>query len=200
MLLTLSIANTSKLPAAILALEGYSGKKTRHFYNNVCCAPWASAYLQIGVGSGAAFAAALYGNAHCQGTAVDKWAGNRDAFNATASTFVTSPYMCVNAGAELPGTPKFTVYLFDGEHTYDDQYRAITHIWKHLADTAVILIDDWNWADVRNGTKDGLKAVGALIENSHEIRYTHENEHTPWDVAKAGFWNGIGIFVVSKPK
>ena len=62
----------------------------------------------------------------------------------------------------------------------------------------IVIIDNWNWADVRNGTMGGFVAVGANITYSHEIRYTHDNEHTPMHIAKTEFWNGVGVFVIQK--
>jgi hypothetical protein len=88
--------------------------------------------------------------------------------------------------------------MYDGQHTYEAQRQAITHFWKILARVAVIIIDDWNAADVRNGAADGFKAVGANVVHSHEIRYTQDNRHTPMHIARTEFWNGIGIFVIQK--
>jgi hypothetical protein len=71
-------------------------------------------------------------------------------------------------------------------------------MWPALAENAIIIVDDWNWPNVRKGTFDGLEAVGANIIEKFEIMYTHDGTHTPSPTAQSEFWNGIGVFVVSK--
>ena len=200
--LSQAYVNRSKLPGAVLALEGFSGAKTRHFYNNICSAPWVK-YLEVGVWKGSTFASALYGNVHCHATAIDNWsqfAGSAAEFETVALEHIRAPYTLYDADCFKTVLPDkdYTVFMFDGLHTYDAQRQAITHFWRNLASVAVVIIDDWNWADVRNGTMDGFVAVGANITYSHEIRYTHDNEHTPMHIAKTEFWNGVGVFVIQK--
>ena len=60
---------------------------------------------------------------------------------------------------------KVDIYLYDGAHDYDSHYHAITHIWSQLSHFAIIVVDDWNFEQVRQGTFDGLSAVHAVIED-----------------------------------
>ena len=54
--------NTSKLPIKIYnMLEGYSGEKTRHLYNNICSLK-NSNYLEIGTWKGSSLCSALHQN------------------------------------------------------------------------------------------------------------------------------------------
>ena len=52
--------------------------------------------------------------------------------------------------AKLPGP--FPVYLFDGPHDAIDQYYGLKLALPALADQFVFIVDDWNWARVRDGT------------------------------------------------
>ena len=94
--------------------------------------------------------------------------------------------------------PPIDVYLYDGDHEYASQYKAITHFAGFLRRPAIIVVDDWNWSSVREGTLDGLRDVPNLkVEFSTEIRHTTDNSHTPNNVAMAEFWNGIFVAVVA---
>lgn len=92
----------------------------------------------------------------------------------------------------------FHVYLYDGGHTYLEQYRALTHFWDILADPCVLIVDDWNWPAVRKGTLDALQALQPRILLQHEIRLTQDDSHTPLGEAVESFWNGLGVFVLGK--
>jgi hypothetical protein len=195
-------ANESKLTKTTLHLPGYSGNKTRHFYNNICSAPWAK-FLQVGNCRGAGIAAALFKNPHCKAFVIDthdNWTDGLYSFQSACEELVDSDTTILqwdHLFSELL-EQDFTVYLFDALHTYDAHKLAITHFWKNLQKSAIVIIDDWNWDYVRHGTMEGFKDVNAIIENFHEVLYTYTNEHTPWEVAKSEFWNGVGIFLVSK--
>jgi hypothetical protein len=164
-------------------------------------------YLEGGSWKGSTICSALYSNPDCNGTVIENWSlfgGPREEFNKN----------CINSGIgdrltvhehdlfsfDISNikTP-IDIYLYDGSHSEIDQYRGITHMWPALADEATILIDDWNWKDVRKGTLDGLRDVGATIIEQIEIMHVVGDEgHTPLSIARREFWNGIGIFVVSK--
>jgi hypothetical protein len=89
--LSLAYINRSKLTQEILALEGFSGTKTRHLYNSICSAPWAK-YLEVGVWKGSTFVSALYNNTHCNATAIDNWSAFSGSFsNLTALHQSTLP-------------------------------------------------------------------------------------------------------------
>ena len=63
--------NYSKLPNDILDIDGFSGNKTRHLYNNICNIPDIN-YLEIGTYMGSTFISAMYQNS-IRGIAVDNW-------------------------------------------------------------------------------------------------------------------------------
>ena len=81
--------NESKLSADILSMEGMSGTKTRHLYNNICSLSGAN-YLEIGVFRGSTFCSAIYGN-NIKATGIDNW---------------SSPYLMPNGVSQ-----KMTSYL-----------------------------------------------------------------------------------------
>ncbi len=89
-------------------------------------------------------------------------------------------------------------------HPLRAQVFAVTAMWRHLASPAVIVIDDWNFDAVRQGTADGLAAVGGnvagggCVARAWALRLTADGSHTPLEDAAAGWWNGLADFVVDK--
>jgi hypothetical protein len=61
----------SKLTDDILSMEGMTGKKTRHFYNNLLNTEDAR-YLEIGCWKGSSVCSAMYGN-KAKIVCIDNW-------------------------------------------------------------------------------------------------------------------------------
>ncbi|HSV29827.1 MAG TPA: class I SAM-dependent methyltransferase, partial [Candidatus Omnitrophota bacterium] len=57
---------------------------------------------------------------------------------------------------ELVGGRKVGVFLIDGAHDYRSQLMGLLLIKPFLADNAVIIVDDANYPDVRQSTRDFL--------------------------------------------
>lgn len=194
----------SKLPWDVLAMEGMTGRKTRHLYNNLCDMPTACTYLEVGCWKGSSTVAALHGNDRARGLVIDnfcEFGGPLSEFETNVSRFLRPGQVTlVNqdcwdyfSGAPTPTTDddRFLVYMYDGGHTYDDHKRAITQAASRLKDVCVLVVDDWNEDAVRRGTHDGLAAIEARVPWSREIRTAHNGD-------AAGFWNGMAMFVVVK--
>ncbi|KAH8051407.1 hypothetical protein JL721_11152 [Aureococcus anophagefferens] len=95
-------------------------------------------------------------------------------------------------------------YLYDGDHEYDDQFRAFTHFDEALEDVVVALVDDWNHEPVRLGTRDAFARLGydvvyGEVLGGGRTNGASINEHSvlklpnPW-------WNGLYVAVVRKMK
>jgi len=73
-------------------------------------------------------------------------------------------------------------------------------------DRSVILVDDWNWEEPRQGTHDALRDLNREIIWSREIFTKAEDENNGKDVdwlqknrfAKSEWHNGVAIFVLGK--
>lgn len=207
----LNAANTwnSKLSAEIFSLEGMSGVKTRIFYNELCSLEFPdrpTQYLEVGTWKGSTVCSALQYNQNCHGTVIENWAlfgGPKGEFDDNVKKFELNDRLTVFEEDVFSFDiskiqNKIDIYLYDGDHDEIHQYKGITHMWHALADTAIIIVDDWNANQVRKGTFDGLRDVGANVIEKFEIMYTNDNSHTPMPIAQREFWNGIGVFVVSK--
>ncbi len=208
-----AIAGRSRITSDVLALEGFSGHMSRHFYNNICSlAPLATAkktkYLEIGTWQGSSLISAMYANKHVHATVIDNWSqfgGPKAEFldnverltPSSESTIDVLDMDCFSPGIEKLIQTDYDIYLFDGEHTEEAQCKAMTHYARSLnSQGAIVMVDDWNWSNVRNGTKRGLQEAGLNVEYMHEIRHTMDDSHTDGGTAKMQFWNGICIFVL----
>ena len=81
---------------------------------------------------------------------------------------------------------KIDFYFYDGEHSYKNQYENLEIANHFLNDGAIIMIDDINFTEVENGSKDFVKKYSSKYEIVKEIK-TYNNHCHP------SFWNGVMI-------
>lgn len=200
----------TKLAPEITSMEGMSGLKTRIFYNELCSLKVEgrdTEYLEVGTWKGSTVCSALWENSKCHGTVIENWAlfgGPRDEFNQNVDKARIKDRLQIFEedvfSFDISKLSKpIDIYLYDGDHDQIHQYKGITHIWAALADQAIIIVDDWNAPHIRSGTFDALRDVGANVIEQFEFTYIIGNEvHTPMPMAHREFWNGMGVFVISK--
>lgn len=196
----------SKLTNEILSINGMSGTKTRHLYNNICNIDNAN-YLEIGTYKGSSFISSIYKN-NVNSIAIDNWSefdGPKNEFIDNVNKF------CPNQKFNFIEKDSFEisyedikkyydsvdVYLYDGCHKYESHKKAITHFAKFLSKYSIILIDDWrndnNWERVQRGTYDGITESGLIVHKQIE-KITFQEKTGPLE-----YWNGFGLFVCEKP-
>jgi hypothetical protein len=88
---------------------------------------------------------------------------------------------------------KFNIYMYDGNHTENSHYNALLYFLDCLDRTFIFLVDDWNWVDVRNGTRNAIKKLNLKIMYEKEIFTSDLNKPEPLN-----WWNGIYIVVLQK--
>lgn len=190
----------SKINEGIKQIEGMSGIKTRHFYNNLLSLD-NSRYLEIGTWKGSSVCSAMYGNTS-KVLCIDNWSefgGPKSEFltnfekykGENDSSFIESD--CFNIDVSSIG--KFNIYTYDGNHTYESHYKSLTYFIDCLDDEFILIVDDWNWDVVRNATYDSIKHLKLEVLWNKEIKLTDDNS-TTYD--KEGWWNGISVFILKK--
>lgn len=195
----------SCLPEAVRAIEGMSGLKYRSFINIFVRSLPDARYLEIGSWAGSTAVAALYGN-KAKALCIDNWSqfggpkatllANIDSIRSPDLnfSFVEQDFRAVDYAAI--GT--FNVYLFDGPHDEQDHYDGIMLAQQALADTHLLVVDDWNWFQVRVGTLQALKNAGCKIECSIEVRTSLDNEHPQIFGGHSDWHNGYFIAVIRR--
>ncbi len=199
-----ALAERSGLDPAVLTIPGMSGRKYRHFVNNLIRRVPQPRYLEVGSWQGSTLCAAISGN-QLAAVAIDNWSmfgGPKAAFMQNLARhkgmsdvrFIESDFRAVAYDQLGP----FNVYLFDGPHKKADHQDGITVAQPALEPHHVVIVDDWNWQDVRQGTRQGLAASGLKIDYAFEIRTTLDNtlpevkhQHSEWH-------NGYFVAAVSR--
>jgi hypothetical protein len=203
----------SKLPPAVLALEGFSSPTVRHFLNNLCSFRSAN-YLEVGTWKGSTLVSASYANPG-RFTAVDNFSHfvstNREGQEARErlrrvrrrfarwcrARFHDSDCW---APALLPRLPRgVNVYFYDGRHNSEDQYRAFTHFDAVLAARYVAVVDDWNRPNVRAATRAALADLGHVAAWERELftsGWFRQQATGEWP--KVHWFNGLFVAVVRK--
>ena len=77
-------------------------------------------------------------------------------------------------------------YYYDGEHSYKNQYENLEIADNFLTRGSIVLIDDINFEDVENATKDFINKSKSNYKILKEIKTANNNCHP-------SFWNGIII-------
>lgn len=148
-------------------IAGMSSKKGRLFLNGLCSGLGSINYLEIGCWAGSTLVSAMYKNPDANGFGIDNF-----------SEFVQSESQPINVRGALNGNlkkipnarffesdcwafdksqlPLIDVYFYDGKHDEDSQYKALTEFDSVLADTFILIVDDWEFKpryyDVKIGT------------------------------------------------
>jgi len=212
----------TKISPDILRLNGMSGYKTRAFYNNLASA-WGVRYLEVGSWKGSSACSAMFGNS-MDITTIDNWSqfnGPQTEFQNNVDTFRgNNRVTTLNKDSfevsmdELPY--KYNVYLYDGDHTNEAHEKALTHFIDAMDDTFIFVVDDWMFKGVREGTYEAIKKLNLKVDYYEERRpmLHSEDDNGPggsrrwWAMGDnglemvrsepQGYWNGIGVFVLTK--
>lgn len=198
-------AKQSKLTQEVHDIMGMTGEKTRHLYNNLLSINGIK-YLEIGTWAGSSSCSAMYGNC-ADIVLVDNFVGfggPREICLANIAKYKgdNSVYFldedCFKVDLSKIKT-KFNMFLFDGDHSEESQFKALDYYLPVLEDMFVLIVDDWNWLPVREGTYRGIKQNNLNILWQKEIRLTQDNEYTySQEEASATYWNGISVFLIKK--
>jgi hypothetical protein len=193
----------SKLNPRILSLEGMSSSKIRHFLNNICSMPNTS-YLEIGVWKGSTFISSLYQNSTSikQAIAIDNWSefsGPKNEFTKNCHKFLADTpfkfYSVDSFNNNVLNNLKnpINVYFYDGNHDVFAHELAFTFYDKFLDDVFIAIVDDWNWDQVKRGTKNAFENL------KYQVLYESQR-FSKGNGDKVNWWNGFYIAVVRKTK
>jgi len=200
-----ALAERHRLDEEVLGIVGMSGRRYRMFINNLIGRLEDARYLEVGSWMGSTFCSAIQGN-RVRATAIDNWAefgGPVQQFFANLSRFVsaenqinimTADYRQVDFRA----LGRHNVYLFDGPHTRQDHVDGILLAQAALDDEFVLIIDDWNWVQVRAGTLTALEQAGLRVHLGIEVRTAADGEMPPVMMQDSHWHNGYLIAVVSR--
>ena len=201
-----SVANAmwekSKLDQATLAVEGFCTPVMRHLYNNLC-APDAFTYLEVGLWFGASFTAACCYNMGLTAFGVESFAQpfhrtdvreklmrNLEEVRVKTAklTFIEQDCWTMDKGLI---TRPVDLFLYDGEHSEESQFKALPHFLDCMADTFLFAVDDWNWPSVSKGTLAGLASLQGRVRVTNQWTWNTEQDDPK-------FHNGLALFLIQR--
>jgi hypothetical protein len=195
--------NISKITNDIINMDGMSGTKTRHFYNNLLNSENAR-YLEIGTWKGSSVCSAMCNN-KAKVVCIDNWSefgGPKSEFLVNFEKFkgdndaIFIENDCYNV--DVSTLPKFNIYMYDGNHLSENHYKSLLHYYNCLDDIFIFIVDDWNCKDVRDGTINAIQKLNLKVLYEKEIRLTWDDSHTLFEEAKNTWWNGIYVVILQK--
>ena len=160
--------NISKITNDIITMDGMTGTKTRHFYNNLLNYNDAR-YLEIGTWKGSSVCSAMCNN-KATVVCIDNWSqfgGPKNEFlvnfekfkGENKAIFIENDCFKIDVST----LPKFNIYMYDGDHDHENHNNALMHYYTCLDDIFIYIVDDWNWVDIRNGTYEAIKKLNLKI-------------------------------------
>jgi hypothetical protein len=98
---------------------------------------------------------------------------------------------------EHVGGRRVGVYFVDGPHDYRSQLMGLVLAMPHLASDAVIVVDDSNYAHVRQANRDFLVAFPEflLLFESYTSCHPMNMSRGQENAARRGWWNGVNVLV-----
>jgi hypothetical protein len=186
-------------------MEGWSSDVIRHFLNNVVRSSKANNYLETGVWKGSTFISAMYRNVKVNGIAIENFCtAERSAFIENTTMYLSDinwQLLEIDCTKEIPDIAKIDVYFYDGPHESKDQYYAFTAMDKNFNDIFIAIIDDWNWPEVREGTRQAFTGLNYTIVKEWEFYSTGDINHSSvGDRQQGKWWNGTYIGIIEKWK
>lgn len=200
-------AGITSMDRHVLEIEGMSGRRYRQFINNLVRRTEDARYLEVGVWKGSTLCAAISNN-KLRATAIDNWSefgGPRDEFFANLAA-------CKPAGSPIEVMEKdfrqvdfgklgpFNIFLFDGPHDKQDQFEGIAVSQPALDNEFVLVVDDWNWMKVREGTFEAIQKLDLMIAYGLEIRTTLDDSIPELHSRESDWHNGYFIAVMRRPR
>ena len=193
----------------ILKLPGLSGRKYRTLINSLISKINSPSYLEIGSYTGSTACAASANNV-LKITCIDNWSqfffsgvDPRKEFNKNIKKCI-SPKSSLKILSEdfrkvdFKKIGKYNIFLFDGPHHFKDHVEGITLAQPALQDKFILIVDDWNWDQVRNGTFFALNNLDLEIVSKLEIRTTHDGSNSLASGENSDWHQGYIFFVIKK--
>ena len=153
-------------PFRLRFLPGMSGQRFRSFLNYLSNSLDFFHYLEIGVWKGSTAFCILDGT-KASATLIDNWSqfgGPKETADKVLKKYIRNRRANIldidfTKITEVSHQLKPHVYFYDAAHDYNSQKKAIELLDKMHFQELIVIIDDWNWENVKEGTRDALKSA-----------------------------------------
>jgi hypothetical protein len=200
-----AINGSTPLPTDVLTMQGMSGWRYRIFINELVRRVNNPAYLEVGSWAGSTLCSTICGNT-LTAMAIDNWSefgGPSQTFYSQVSKYVSPSVKLSTLNSDFrqvrwDAIGKFNIYLFDGPHSFDDQCDGIEIAMPALSDEFIVIVDDWNYEHVRNGTYEALNRIHVDCDFRLEIRTTLDGKQPTINMERSEWHDGYFIAVCKK--
>lgn len=194
------------------AIDGYCGAKEVwllqqlariHSADAKCC------YLEVGVYRGRTLLSVASANPSFQCFGVDNFSqfnpngDNKQSIESTRARLNCNNTSLIDQDFEealirMPSVlsgKKIGIYFVDGPHDYRSQFLSLALAVPSLGKSATVIVDDANYAHVRQATKDFLlthpdfKLVFEAYTECHPLNMSEQQKKA----AIEGWWNGVHV-------
>jgi hypothetical protein len=182
-------AGITKVPEGILELKAMSRRSWKIFRNELFSGDEPVLFLEIGTWLGGALAASVYGNKNLTTYVVENFCefveyDNRNEFTKNMNLVkdtcgdifhIDSDAFKIDvASLEKTMGRKVDVYFYDAGHCYDDQKMAFTYYNDILDDTFIAIVDDFNHAQIINGTFDAFRELEYKVHRTWAMEESYD--------------------------
>jgi len=194
-----ALDNKSAISEFALNISGMSGSTYRKFINNYAKAIENPTYLEIGTWKGSTLCAAIDGVENIKALAVDNFSYGGATIDDVNHNVLTTRTQSADITVldqnfenfDFTAHGKFKIYLYDGGHTEEDHYNGIIRAIPALEEVALVIIDDWDTQEVKDGTARAFAEPGLEVLHSFII-----NAGTLNGAGSPDWHCGYGMFLV----
>lgn len=193
--------NFSKLTDELLNIEGMSGNKTRHLYNNLLELDDAR-YLEIGTWKGSSICSAMYKN-KANIVCIDNWSefgGAKTEFTNNFEKFKGDNNAFFIEGdcfkIDVSKLPKFNIFIYDGCNSFDSHYNILNYYYNVFDDIFIFIVNNWNNHRIRSATLSSIIDLNLKIIFKKELIYS--NQDNVYTNNRLEWWNGMLITILQK--
>jgi hypothetical protein len=201
-------SHQSKMDQTAWGVPALSSLKIRHLMNNL--GGISTLYFECGVHKSGVFSSVLRNNQNIiVANANDNFASDETNEDKAYPQFWENTHKCKCPETKLNLLINDTfnvdpiavigpvdLYLFDADHSYSSQRKAMTHFLPAMADEFIVCVDDWQYGDVKRGTLDGIADSGCHILFQEELLNAEpyaEDQHRNDE-----WWRGFYIALLKK--
>ena len=190
-------------------MEGLSGRKFRVLLNYLIRNFHKPKYLEIGSWLGSTACSACYNN-NLEIVCIDNWSQNFNPNLNPKKTFEKNIKKYISKQSTLKiieedfkkidfkSLNNIDIYLYDGSHHYIDHFDSIKLVLPSLSKKFILIVDDWNWVQVRKGTLDAIKSKNLEIISKLEIKTTTDDSSSLITGKNSDWHQGVAFFVIEK--
>ena len=204
-----ALSSSTKLNKEILGMNGLSGRKFRILLNSLINKIKNPKYLEIGSWQGSTLCSACYKNL-VEVTCIDNWSENFSLNIQPKKEFKKNIRKFVSTNTKLKIIEKdfkkvdfkkigfFNIFFYDGAHHYEDHYDSVKIVLPALSKKFILIVDDWNWIQVRKGTMDAIKNENLKIIAKLDIRTTKDDSSSLITGQNSDWHQGCAFLVLEK--